>query len=74
MSRFNELHWRARAEHVTSGDPRILGEDDNGDLFVPSKTRADWWDRRFNPWNPTHWPYYIRSRVTLRMAFLERES
>jgi hypothetical protein len=66
-----EAHWRERAELVFGGDPRILGEDDNGDLFVPSKTRADWWDRPFNPRNPTHWRYWLRSRRTLRIAALE---
>lgn len=64
-------HWTATAERVSDGDSRILGEDDNGDLWVPSRTRAEWWDRRFNAWNPTHWPYWLRSRVTKRVAFLE---
>ena len=60
-----------QVEHVSDGDPRILGEDDSGDLYVPSKSRAELWDRRFNPRNPTHWPYYLRSRATRRVAFLE---
>ena len=64
-------HWMARAEHVADGSPRILGEDDNGDLYVPSRSRAEFWDRRFNPLNPTHWPYYLRSRIAGRVAFLE---
>lgn len=55
------------------GRNRILGEDQHGDLYVPSKTRAEWWDRRFNPWNPMHWPYYLRSRITNHVAFLEVE-
>ncbi len=64
-------HWRETAEYVSSGDARILGEDDGGDLFVPSKTRPEFWDRRFRATNPTHWGYYLRSRLTKRVAFLE---
>lgn len=64
-------HWIARADRVTSGDPRIIGEDENGDLYVPSRTRAEFWDRRLNLANPTHWPYWVRSRVTGRVAWLE---
>lgn len=64
-------YWRETADRVTGGDPRILGEDDHGDLFVPSLTRPEYWDRRFAWWKPTHWPYYVRSRLTNRVAFLE---
>ena len=67
-------HWTARAEMVNDGDPRILGEDDNGDLYVPSLTREGWWDRPFNGRNPRHWPYWLRSRLTMRLAWLEREA
>lgn len=64
-------HWRETVEYVADGDARILGEDEDGILFVPSKSRAEWWDRKFNPWNPFHWSYYVRSRRTRRIAFLE---
>lgn len=64
-------HWTETAEMVSDGDPRILGQDDYGDLYAPSKTLDNWWDRPFNPWNPTHWRYYLRSRLTRRLAWLE---
>jgi hypothetical protein len=65
-------HWMETVDRVTAGDPRILGEDEDGIWYVPSRTRAEWWDRRFTPVNPTHWPYYLRSRITRRVAWLER--
>lgn len=68
-------HWLARAERVTDGDPRLLGEDDRGDLYVLTRHGPDdepWWGKRFNPWNPLHWRFWLRSRLTLRIAFLER--
>jgi hypothetical protein len=67
----SKRHWREDADLVTGGDPRILGEDENGYLFVPSKTRREYWDRLFNPRNPTHWVYYLRSRLTNRIAMIE---
>lgn len=68
--------WRSSAEMVTDGDFRILGEDDRGDLYVPrvamfNSRLAPFWRDRYNPWNPTHWRYWLRSRLTLRIAFLE---
>jgi hypothetical protein len=66
-------HWLEDADYVTDGDPRIIGQDDHGDLFVPSRTRPGYWDRRLNLWKPTHWPFYLRSRLTGRVAFLETE-
>jgi hypothetical protein len=66
-------HWLETADYVTDGDPRIIGQDDHGDLFVPSRRRPEFWDRRLNLWKPTHWPYYLRSRLTNRVAFLETE-
>ena len=70
-------HWTARTERVTSGDFRVLGEDDRGDLYVPrvclySGQPVPYWHDLYNPWNPTHWRYWLRSRVTMRIAFLER--
>lgn len=70
-------HWTARAERVTDGDWRILGEDDHGDMFVPwgfipgSEPVIYGWHDLYNPWNPTHWRFWLRSRRTLRIAFLE---
>lgn len=61
--------WRWRVE-MDSTDPRLLGEDERGDLWVPSHYPQRW-DRRFNPWNPRHWRYWLRSRRLCRLAMLE---
>lgn len=63
-------HWRNAVE-MDTGDPRLLGEDQWGDLWVPSRRRSLYWDRRFNPRNPLHWRAYLRSRRRHRLAFLE---
>lgn len=63
--------WRMRVE-MDSTDPKLLGEDENGDLWVPSRSRHAWWDRRFSAWRPTHWRYWLRSRRKLRLAMIER--
>lgn len=63
--------WYMDVEYVSEGDWRILGEDEHGSLYVPSRTRWLWLDRKFNKWNPFHWKYYLRSRLTRRIAFLE---
>ena len=49
----------------------LLAEHEDGDLYVPSRTRADWWDRKFNPRNPTHWVYWLRSRRRNNVAMIE---
>lgn len=64
-------HWMETADRVWTGSTRIVGEDDRGDLWVPSKTRPGWWDRPLDLRRPTHWPYWLRSRLTRRLAFLE---
>lgn len=64
------MHWREIAELDTT-DPKLLGEDDCGDLWVPSRRRPAVWDRRFSPWRPTHWRYWVRSRRLRRIACLE---
>ena len=63
--------WVERAEFV-DGDRRILGELDDGSWWCPSRTDPRRWDRRFSPWRPTHWRFWLRSRLTGRMAWLER--
>lgn len=64
-----KAHWTETAERVNSGDWRILGENSSGSLFIP---RDDgYWFERFDAWNPMHWQYWLRSRVTRRIAFLE---
>jgi len=76
-------HWTARAERVSDGDWRILGENDHGDLLVPGNilrgTPAGQaglvvvygWHDIYNPWKPAHWRYWLRSRLTMRIAFLQ---
>lgn len=69
-------HWLETAEFVTEGDPRIVGEDECGDLWVPalgthSQTVDPVWNRRLNLWHPGHWRHYLRSRITGRVAFLD---
>lgn len=60
--------------HISAGDLRgLLGECDDGFIYVPSKTRADWWDRRYNWRNPTHWRFWLKSRITNRVVMLEVE-
>lgn len=66
------MSWLENAERVSDGDARILGEDERGDLCVPSKTVPGQWDRLSDWRNPSHWRYYLRSRITRRVAFLER--
>jgi len=53
-------------------DKWLLGEDEYGDLLCPSRTKTDWWDRRLNLKNPTHWPYWLVSRVTKKVVMIER--
>jgi hypothetical protein len=65
-------HWMERVEMIDADHARhYLGEDDRGELWAPSRTQAGWWDRRFCWWKPTHWPYYLRSRIERQVAFIE---
>lgn len=75
-SRALRAHWTEAAERVTDGDPRVLGEDDNGDFYVPTCTTPgqERWAQRFSPRNPLHWRFWLRSRLTNRLAFLEAAS
>lgn len=55
--------------HVTKDAPRwaellVLAEDDRGDYWLPSRNRPGWWNRRYNPRNPFHWPYMAASWLT----------
>ena len=62
-------HWTATAERVSDGDWRILGEDTWGTLCVPIGDGQ--WKGVYKPWNPMHWQYWLRSRLTRRIAFLD---
>jgi hypothetical protein len=65
------VHWIETA--VGNGQPAdgLLAEDERGDLWVPSAMRANWWDRRFNPRNPLHWEYWLRSRLRRNVVMIE---
>jgi len=67
-------HWTATADYVGSGDMRILGEDEYGNLCVPQRGNPGYWRHVYNPWNPTHWRFWLRSRLTMRIAFLDSTS
>ena len=67
-------HWTVLAMDRTTGKERgIIGQGDDGEFYVPSKTRPNWWDRRLNLRNPAHWRYWLKSRLTRKVAFLEME-
>ncbi len=51
---------------------RILGEDENGTLLIPSWRKA-YWHKRFNPHNPLHWPYLLNTKRRRAVAFLTLE-
>ncbi len=67
----SKAHWTETAERVNGEGLRLVGEDEHGDLLVPSRTRDDWWDRRLDLRRPSHWPFYLRSRITRQIVFLE---
>lgn len=72
----DEMHWTERAERVglskRGRDRFLLGEDDNGEILVPSLWRANWWQTRYSPWKPWHWPVWVSSRLRRKLAWLER--
>lgn len=57
--------------YANGPDKRLLGECERGELWVPSKSREGWWDRRLNLRNPTHWRYWLRSRLTRAVVMIE---
>ena len=61
-------HWRERVTYTN--DRHLLGEDEQGDLFAPSRTIPGWWDRRFSWKKPTLWRYGLRSRLTRTLVYL----
>jgi len=68
-------HWTERAERIVGSCNMLMGhvaEDDRGDLWVPSGNYRDWWDRPLSLWRPTHWPHYLRSRLTGKLGMIER--
>jgi hypothetical protein len=62
-------HWTAKADRVF--DPRLIAEDEQGELWLPSRSKPEWWDRRLNLRRPTHWPAYLRSRLTGQLTVVE---
>lgn len=64
------MNWRANAE-MDSEDPGLLGEDEDGNLWVPGHRRDGTWERRFDPRRPWHWRCWLRSRRHGRVAMIE---
>jgi hypothetical protein len=65
-------YWTVAAiENAREGDTGILAEGDDGRLYVPSRSRVDYWDRLYQPWNPLHWRYWLKSRLTHKVAMVE---
>lgn len=74
-------HWRDEID--LDGGPDVLGEDQDGVLWVPARRplryllrpphqhRRGYWDRRLSLWRPTHWFAYLRSRRRRTLAFIE---
>ena len=62
-------HWRETAEMVSEGDWRILGELPDGRLVVPIGNGT--WRGLYQPTNPRHWRFWLRSRLTRRIAFID---
>ena len=42
----------------------VLAQCDDGEFYLPSLKRDEWWDRRFTWRYPAHWPYALLSRCT----------
>lgn len=64
-------HWTESADRVADPKGRYVGECPYGDLWVPSRNRENYWDRKLNLRHPTHWLYWLRSRLTKRIAWLD---
>lgn len=64
-------HWTEDADRVSYDNRWLLGEDEYGVLVVPSLTRPGVWDRDFRWWRPTHWPSWLLSRRSNRLAWVE---
>lgn len=49
----------------------VVAQCDSGDLWLPSRTRPDWWDRRLRLRNPLHWRFALLTAVTGWVAWIE---
>lgn len=71
-------HWSASAERVYPADEVteyawwfwLLGEDENGDWWVPSLTDRGLWTSRFTASKPWHWYPWFMSFVTNKIVWL----
>ena len=54
-----------------SDDPKLLGEDDYGEIVVPVRGQPGRWKDIFNPRNPRHWRYWLRSRRRRALVMVE---
>jgi hypothetical protein len=74
-----KVHWTETADRVTSGCMAshplfgMLAEGDDGRLYVPLGIVGGepYWRGVFRWWNPFHWPAWLRSRLTNRIAWIE---
>ena len=74
MSADDRPHWTESADRVW-GSERLWGplaEDDYGRILVPSLLYPGIWSREFRWWRPTHWPAWLRSRLTNELAWVEQ--
>jgi len=67
-------HWTVRAIErgswrVCWGHDWLLGEDERGDLCIPRG--RDVWRGRYDRRNPTHWPFWLHSRLRRRIVWVE---
>lgn len=49
----------------------LLGECDDGLLYAPSRSDRDRWTRPFTWRRPTLWRFWLASRLTRRLVWLE---
>jgi hypothetical protein len=66
-------HWTVGAGFPSGHADHWLAQDEDGGYWLPSKTRPEWWDRSFKAWRPTHWPYWLRARITNKIIRIEPE-
>lgn len=78
MSTFGK--WLEDGDHYVTGFGAswVLGENDWGDLYVPSlrerlRRGEPWWAKSFRPRNPLHWPFALWTLIRRGFAFIESQ-
>jgi hypothetical protein len=67
-----KLHWYEVGDSRVYEGKGVLGESDLGGWYVPAMSDSWAW-RPFNPWNPLHWRFYLKSRITKEIVWLETQ-